>query len=1392
MTILEPEHNPANPDSSETNAIKELLSKFNQRYDEPRPLGRALMASSLGVNAAGDILNLRRIAIPGMKLDVKTEAADVGINYHTVHLSASGLVVLAQAYDNMEVTDWIDVFWDDVAKYDDDTLVPVASRGVSAEELGQDLPLYIPAGKVPGQGVVAGVVKAIWFRVTRLPSQNKTKSPWLSVLSRLVFPGGTDPEPDAPGHQHLQPPQPTLPGSGVIGEAEAAAGVKVTIAPYPNMRQYDRIRLSWGGEFVIREVLPGEEGRSVEIVVQEETIRKAGDSDALVLTYRVIDEVDNQSSDWSLRTSVKVELGDGLLQAPYIMNPDPAADPADVIDLGALGEANLGIEVDTPRPDFAVNDTIVVVWSGTTAQGETAEYSTPEQSVVRVGQTLKFSIPNASLLTLGGGRGAALYLRGRAGQELASKRTFVAITGAIPLRPSPTLVEAVEGVVEPTLPQVRVEVPAAARLERGDRVTLTWLGTRPNGTPLLHQVTRTVSSAQAGKVLPFTVAGAGLLAPLNGGSLDLSYRIVRAGLEVPLDSEHEVLQVGAVQSALPAPMTRPLFPGDRIDPDEYRSDIEIVIGTFANMRQTQSIFLEWTASVGAPFFDDLPVTPGEETVFFIEHAQLQLNNDGEVKVRYRVVEAGEPDRFSEFLTLQIGAGQSIELPAPLVLEAVDGILDPNAARNGATFRVPLDVALEFGETVDFFWEADTPEGTWSMLNVTVDQNGRVPDQTVPYQVVNASNNSNVRVRYLVIRNTGNEHPSLVLPLRIQSSALVLPPATFIEAVAGNLNPDDVRNGATLLIDSVAKIRPSDYVLARIAPRNSNVPAITLPFTVATVEPNGSVRLLVEFRHIERFIGLTVDLSYTLRRFSQGGNPPEEQAGATTYTVNRTIGTGTLRIFGARYGASTYRASGSSRVLSAFDRTTLQPILAEWQYLGDTLWRAGYTWLDKEPQRALRVRSSNDSVLLYPGNVIGNGNDAVVNGTAAYAVMLQNYKTLQNVGQSDPNHPNNPRPLLFSIYGWGNAAYGGTVPPTLITYDDVIEVSSTRSAYAALRQGGALACWGNSAEGGATPAGNLRFLEVRSNSTAFVGRVRLTPGSNNARVIAWGNAANGGSVPAAIGALTDITAVFGNGLAFAAQRSNGQVVAWGNAASGGTVPGDIGNRGDLVIIKGNYAAFAARRQNKSLVAWGNPSYGAAVPAPIAARRDIETLEGATAQAFSALSTAGEVVVWGAASHGGSLPTNLVGRQDFIEVTSTWHAFCARHRNGSVVAWGNATNGGTVPAPIAVLRDIVQVTGSAWSFAALRRNGTVVAWGAAASGGDTSAVVAQLTNVRAVYANSHGFTALTSDGRVVSWGNGPGGGDNSSAQGVIRSRLLTGVPDPDALAVKAADNELRGLA
>ncbi|MBJ9975117.1 hypothetical protein IAE35_06345 [Pseudomonas sp. S75] len=1316
-----------------------------------RMVASPMSVSSMSAGPAGAMFqSLSPIYIPGYIAPVKSAPPSaVGINHKMISYNPSGLLILVQAYNNMRVGDWIEVFWNDPG-------VSVASMLVGEGRIGKNNPLFIAASRVPeGQS-------QLWYRIKRVGGIEE-ESMRLTVVSRVTL------------LRDLPPPVADLPAAGFIGSDEASNGVTVRIPAYPGIHQYDRLEVVWGQESLEHIVTQAEVTAGVKLTVDENTILSAGSSDSLALAYRVTDELNNASEGWSQRAVVPVRLQDDLLRAPYIANPDPDAAAREVIDLDVLGGEDLQVEVDTFDPSFKLNDAIEVTLIGIPSQGAQVSVSPPAQPIRRLGRTLFFDIDNAALQSLRGGRATASYANLTRPGQVAS-RDFASFAGAQEVGVRPLLLEAAaDNSVEPSLASVSVQIPAAAQLQRGDKVILTWLGTRSGGGPVYEQFTKVVSAKEAGQPLVFTISdGPRYLAPLDGGILDLGFQVQRRNVPLPIYSLHTNLQVGQPHVALPAAHLDTELANGKLDPKQFDHDVKVLIEPFFNMNEAQDVYLQWQPEFGQPWEDDAVVWPGEPLEFEIPHDQLLANYGGTVQVRYFVVEPGQPERYSDYLEFAIGQSQLTDLDPPEIAAAEGDELDPSAVTEGALILIPASAQLQAGDGVEVFWNGSEADGVTSVFEYVL-EDGVSPDTLViDHNFVVANLGGSVNVHYDVTRLSGLTDSSTLATFFVNRGGL--PQAYFVEAVEGNLNPSAVLQSASVRIGADARLNAADNVRVWLDDETSNARQ-HFDVTISSDEAGKALTVSIPATAIQALEGTVVNLHYDIER----GSPASIESGpGQRYAIKRQVDNGTLSVFGARYSAACYRASSTSRLMGAFDAITRKPILAEWRYEGDAQGHISYTWLDRQPERPLRVRSGTDALWLNPANVIGTGQSDTVDGKAAFTAMLDT-----SIAGA------------YRLCGWGSPAAGGALPATMLGHNNVAEVSATCSAFAARLNNGSVICWGNTAEGGAFPValqGKI-FTEVRSTRHAFAGRTQVTPGKASGGVSAWGHASYGGAVPASVASLTDIDALFFNARVFIVKREDGRLIAWGDATGGATLPAALAAppaspEKKVIHVKGNFSAFVARLTDKSLVAWGSVGYGGTLPAAIASRRDIESLESATARAFTVLTSKGQVLAWGADTHGGTVPPAVALLDDILEVTSTWYAFCARRRNGHVVAWGDQPSGGSLPASVASLSNVVQVVGSAWSFAALCSDGSVVAWGSAKSGGTIPAdVKARLIDVRAIYANSNSFTALTADGRTVTWGHQSGGGNSASVQAELRKGLRYGRPDSSGLVPVAADNDLR---
>ena len=316
------------------------------------------------------------------------------------------------------------------------------------------------------------------------------------------------------------------------------------------------------------------------------------------------------------------------------------------------------------------------------------------------------------------------------------------------------------------------------------------------------------------------------------------------------------------------------------------------------------------------------------------------------------------------------------------------------------------------------------------------------------------------------------------------------------------------------------------------------------------------------------------------------------------------------------------------------------------------------------------------------------------------------------GKTDPAYRYLDELIYLHTDGTLSASSKAPLPSSgLDSVQNVKAISSTETAFAALKQDGSVVTWGNSDYGG--------------DSSVVASELER-----------------------------DVQAVYSTAYAFAALKDNGKVVAWGDSYWGGTAP--TGVESDVKAVSSTLYAFAALKNDGSVVAWGSSSYGGNAPTSVTTVESGVQAVYSTAYAFAALKEDGSVVAWGSSSRGGSAPTSVTTANSNVQaVSSTEFAFAALKDDGSVVAWGNSDWGGSAPTTVTTVNSNVQaVSGAKFAFAALKDDGSVVAWGHTSFGGDIpDSFSAELQNgVVAVYGTELAFAALKDDGNLFVWNSG----------------------------------------
>ncbi|NWA25726.1 Ig-like domain repeat protein [Pseudomonas gingeri] len=531
-------------------------------------------------------------------------------------------------------------------------------------------------------------------------------------------PGGQDLDAGTPGHSelHLSIPPEFLPPGGVVDKDAAAAGVPVTIEPYPIMVEGDRIKLSWGGEFVWRTVEGFEVGTPIVITVEEDIILAAGDTDTsgLAVAFILYDVVDNESRGWSAEVRVVVDTGSSRLPAPFIAEMVNL-----VLDMDQLGDADLTFQV-VPTSDFALNDQIEMHLSGTTASGERVEHTYEPEEITNPSGITQFKRPSAEVRPLAGGVHAAFYyhlIKADGSADLLSKSRSPRVIGRSTLLAAPIAYDEIAGTLDPDLPNTRVDIPWDDGMVAGNVIMLVWEGTTANGNPYVPDLPlHPITANEQGKTIEISVDGEHLKS-IEGGTLELYYwllsdEISRAAIRH--ESLHAgPLNIGPLVAELPAPEVEGES-GGVLDPDDVPfTGTRLTVRQYSGQIEKDVVHILWWGSITGRYRDQITlnsVTDKIDVPFTIRKALVEDNLDGTVQAMYWVKRANGHVSPSDILLMSIGA--AMDLPAPSITSVHDS--EGEVVDNGTTYdtTVTLSGTAAPNQRVEIF-DVDTSKGSTS-------------------------------------------------------------------------------------------------------------------------------------------------------------------------------------------------------------------------------------------------------------------------------------------------------------------------------------------------------------------------------------------------------------------------------------------------------------------------------------------------------------------------------------------------------------------------------------------------------------------------------------------------------------------------------------------------------
>lgn len=263
---------------------------------------------------------------------------------------------------------------------------------------------------------------------------------------------------------------------------------------------------------------------------------------------------------------------------------------------------------------------------------------------------------------------------------------------------APSLAAAKGGVIDPAWRRALITVKPYPLMTCGDELLLFWHGLNSDGEPYRHEVRGFVTERQVGRDVFFVVREPHI-AELDGGSLEISYRVTGKQLPGSLVSEHLQLEIGDVPLQLLA-ATADDAVGGSLDPNRVPEGTRVTIRPYSRMAVGDRLILTASYDSKALWRDVLDIEAhavGREVSFWIDHSQLAPHVGRSLTLAY-VVRRGHSVRRAEPLSLHIGPLVRPALKAPRIPELNEGWLDIDDLQEGVAVVID-DAGLEAGELV---------------------------------------------------------------------------------------------------------------------------------------------------------------------------------------------------------------------------------------------------------------------------------------------------------------------------------------------------------------------------------------------------------------------------------------------------------------------------------------------------------------------------------------------------------------------------------------------------------------------------------------------------------------------------------------------------------------------
>ena len=688
-------------------------------------------------------------------------------------------------------------------------------------DVGKPVRLFIPAAQL-----LTGSYR-VDYVVTR-PGTPSEPSPATPIYVKVERPGGQDQNGSAPGHSELIM---EIPEEFELGGVDADTPfVPITILPYPEIKEGDRIFLSWAGVYVEHPVTAEQaedpDTHPIVITVDKATIDAGGDADELPVAFFVRDVVNNDSEDWSAEARLGVNTGNSRLLPLLIEETDN-----NVLDMDNLSDSDtVTAQVVAYSSDFAVGDEIEIRLKGTTADGEAVEKTYPLVPVLQVNKIISIPLPSADVRPLVNTQVVFSYrlVKADGSADQFSKGLFVRVIGEAQRLRAPIAKDAIANTLDPALPYTTIQIPWDDSMKAGQVIELQWFGTRPNNSnyfPPLDPHPISNGEEQAKQPIDIPVDGEHLR-PIDGGTLELFYLLFRdtdARDIVRRESLHAaLLSIGEPVAKLP----RPRVEGEQdgvLDPADKPTGTRLIVPKYDDQIAGDEVHYAWVGSRSGMKTDSVilnSITDKNDVPFDIAFNLIKENEGGTVNASYWINHKAGGTSPSEVFRINIGA--AMNLTAASVKEATGAApnqqLSPVAATSALTVVIP-QYGIEPGDQVSVTWAGASAEGSHTTRKQTLPASREI---VIPVEVILYNLGQPVTVNYTVTRNGDDYPPSATLNLRVQNftASDLLDSKPKIQQAANEgegteLDLNDTTGGGTVRIEGWPHISVGQYVWLRL-------------------------------------------------------------------------------------------------------------------------------------------------------------------------------------------------------------------------------------------------------------------------------------------------------------------------------------------------------------------------------------------------------------------------------------------------------------------------------------------------------------------------------------------------------------------------------------------------